>query len=98
MSRVHGRREGLVSTSPSQGASSVEHLGELRDPDHRATFTGAATPASLTSGDFVLFHGGDISMLHEYIDSRPEFMSRGVLPRGPAGELVFSTIVPVGCK
>ena len=32
-SRVRGRREGLVSTTPSRDASSAEHLGELRDPD-----------------------------------------------------------------
>ena len=87
-----------MSTSPSQGASSVEHLGGIQDPNHSAIFIGVAAPAPLISGDFVLFHGGDVSMLHEYIDSGPEFMSRGVLPRGPAGELVFSIKVPVGCK
>ena len=29
--RVRGRREGSVSTTPSQDASSAERLGELRD-------------------------------------------------------------------
>ena len=37
-SRVHGRREGLVSTAPSQDASSVEHLGEPQDPNVSAIF------------------------------------------------------------
>ena len=97
MSRVRGRREGLVSTAPSQDASSVEHLGELRDPYQAARFINAATPVSSISEGLVFFHEGDILMLHEYTGSLPELMSRGVLPRGPAGGRSFSTEVPIGC-
>ena len=97
MSWVRGRREGLVSTAPSQDASSVEHLSELRDPDQTPTFINAATPVSSISEGLVFVHEGDILMLHEHNDSLPEFMSRGVLPRGPKGSRSFSTDIPVGC-
>ena len=51
-----------------------------------ATFTIAATPVSSISEDLVFFYEDVISMLHEWTDSSPEFMSRGVRPRGPSGE------------
>ena len=86
VSRVHGRREGSVSTTPSQDASSVEHLGEPQDPSLTAISTTAATPVMLSSEGLVFFHEDATLMLYEYIDSLPEFMSRGVLPRGPSGE------------
>ena len=68
-----------MSTAPSQDASSVEHLGELRDPYQAATFTDAATPVSSISEGLVFFHEYDILMLHEYTDSLPDLISWGVL-------------------
>ena len=65
----------------------VVQLSSARTRLHQAaTFTDAATPVSSISGDLVFFYVGDISVLHEYTDLWPEFMSRGVLPHGPAGE------------
>jgi hypothetical protein len=46
----------------------------------------AATPVSSISEDLVFFYEDVILMLHEWTDSSPEFMSRGVRPRGPSGE------------
>ena len=86
MSRVHGRREGLVSTAPSQGAFSVEHLGEPQDPSLPATAYHCGHPSLLNSEGLAFIHEGADSPLYECIDSSPEFMSRGVLPRGSAGE------------
>ena len=44
--RVRGRREGLVSTTPSRDASSAEHLGELWDPSDVAR---VPSPTSLSA-------------------------------------------------
>jgi hypothetical protein len=75
-----------VSTAPSQGAFSVEHLGEPQDPSLPATAYHCGHLSLLNSEGLAFIHEGADSSIYECIDSSPEFMSRGVLPRGSAGE------------